>query len=88
MNDIMEIIQTLKDSNILHEGVNRRQTKKKQVEGFLGMLLGTLEASLLGKMFAGKGIVGAVSGRPSLNSSTSYGNKKGKGIVRANYGKE
>ena len=41
------------------------------------MLLGTLGASLLGNMIAGKGIVRAGSG-----------NKKGKGIVRAGYGKE
>ena len=36
------------------------------------MLLGTVEASLLGNLLAGKGIVRAGSG-----------NKKGKGIVRA-----
>ena len=41
------------------------------------MLLGSLRASLLGNMLAGKGIVRAVSG-----------NKKGKGIVRAGYGNE
>ena len=41
------------------------------------MLLGTLGASLLGNLLAGKGIVRAGSG-----------NKKGKGIVRAGYGKE
>ena len=47
------------------------------------MLLCTLGASLLGNFLAGKGIVGAGSGRRSLNS-----NKKGKEIVRAGYGKE
>ena len=52
------------------------------------MLLGTLGASLLGNILAGKGIVRAGSGRCSLNSSTSCGNKKGKGIVRAGYRKE
>ena len=40
------------------------------------MLLGTLEASLLGKVLTGKGIVRAGSG-----------NKKGKGIVRAGTGR-
>ena len=40
------------------------------------MLLGTLGASLLGKLLAGKGIVRAGSG-----------SKKGKGIVRAGTGK-
>ena len=39
----------------------------KQKGGFLGMLLGTLGASLLGNMLAGKGIVRA-----------SHGNKEGK----------
>ena len=41
------------------------------------MLLGTLEASLLGTFLDGKGIVRAGSG-----------NKKGKGIVRAGTGKD
>ena len=41
------------------------------------MLLGTLEASLLEKLLAGKGIVRAGSG-----------NKKRRGIVRAGYRKE
>ena len=39
------------------------------------MLLGSLGASLLGNMLAGKGIVRA-----------GYGNKEGKGILRAGYG--
>ena len=51
------------------------------------MLLGTFGASLLGNLLAGIGIVRAASGRRSLNSSTSYENKKGKGIVRAGTGR-
>ena len=51
--------------------------QKNKKEGFLSMLLGTLIASLLGNLLAGKGIVRACSG-----------NKQGKGIVRAGYGKE
>ena len=51
------------------------------------MLLGTLGASLLGNLLAGKGIVRAGSGHRSLNSSTSYENKKGKGIARAGSGR-
>ena len=47
------------------------------------MLLGTLGASLLGNLLAGKGIVRAGSGHRSLNSSTLQENKQGKGIVRA-----
>ena len=79
MNDIMKIVQALEDSNILLKGVTKRikNEAKEQKEGFLSMLLGTLGASLLGNILAGKGIVRAGSG-----------NKKGKGIVRAGYGKE
>ena len=51
------------------------------------MLLGTLGASLLGNLLAGKGIVRAGSGRRSLNSSTSQENKNGKGIIRAGSGR-
>ena len=49
--------------------------QKKQKGGFLGMLLDSLRASLLGNMVRGKGIVRA-----------GYGNKKAKRIVRAGYG--
>ena len=90
MNDIMKIVQALEDSNILLKGVTKtiKNETKEQKGGFLSMLLGTLGASLLGNILAGKGIVRAGSGRRSLNSSTSYWNKKGKGIVRAGYGKK
>ena len=88
MNDIMKIVQALEDSNILLKGVTKtiKNETKEQKGGFLSMLLGTLGASLLGNLLAGKGIVRAGSGRRSLNSSNSYGNKKGKGILRAGYG--
>ena len=46
---------------------------KEQKGGFLGMLLVTLGASLLGKMLAGKGMLRA-----------GYGH--GKGMLRAGYG--
>ena len=64
MSEIMTIVQALKDSNILLKGVTRTTTNetKEQQGGFLSMLLGTLEASLLGNLLAGKGIVRAGSG--------------------------
>ena len=79
MNDIMKIVQALEDSNILLKGVTKtiKNKTKEQKGGFLSMLLGTLGASLLGNLLAGKGIVRAGSG-----------NKKGKGIVRAGTGKQ
>ena len=80
MNDIMKIVQALEDSNILLKGVTKtiKNEIKVQKVGFLSMLLGTLGATLLGNLLAGKGIVRASSGRRSLTSSTSYGNKKKK----------
>ena len=86
----MKIVQALEDSNILLKGVTKtiKNETKEQKGGFLSMLLGTLGASLLGNLLAGKGIVRAGSGRHSLNSSTSYENKKGKGIVRAGSGRQ
>ena len=74
MNDIIKIIQALEDSDILLKGVTKtlKNEAKEQKRGFLSMLLGTLGASLLGNLLAGKGIVRAGSE-----------NEKGKGIVRA-----
>ena len=76
MNDMMKIVQALEDSNIWLKGVTKtvKNETKEQKGGFLGMLLGTLGASLLRNILAGKGIARA-----------GYGNKKEKGIVRAGY---
>ena len=77
MNDIMKIVQALEDSNILLKGVTKtiKNETKEQKGGFLSMLLGTLGASLLPNLLAGKGIARAGSG-----------NNKGKRIVRADSG--
>ena len=48
---------------------------KEQTGGFLGILLGTSGASLLGNLLAWKGML-----------RTGYGNKKEKGSVRISYG--
>ena len=78
MNDIMKIVQTLEDSNILLKGVTKtvKNETKELKRGFLNMLLGTLGATLLGNLLTGKRIVRAGSG-----------NKKGKGIVKAGTGR-
>ena len=77
MNDIMKIVQALEDFNILLKGLTKtiKNETKEQKGGFLSMLLGTLGASLLGNMFA-------------RIWRADSGNKKGKEIVRAVYGKE
>ena len=60
----MKVVQALEDSNILLKGVTKtiKKETKEQKAGFLSMLLGTLEASLLGNLFSGKRIVRAGSG--------------------------
>ena len=64
MNDIMKIVQALEDSNILLKGITKtiKNEAKEQKRGFLGMLLGTLGASLLENTLTGKGILRAGSG--------------------------
>ena len=82
MNDIMIIIKAPENSGILLKGVSKtiKNATKEQRGGFLGMLLGTLGASLLGNLLTGgKAIVRA--GERSVVSRT-----KGDGIVRAGEG--
>ena len=62
---------------IICEKGNTKKTAnetKEQKGGFLVMLLGTLGASLLVNMLTGKEILRG-----------GYGNKKGKGMLRADY---
>ena len=92
MNDIMKIVQALEDSNILLKGATKtiKNETKEQKGGFLSMLLGTLGATLLGNVLAGKGIVRAGSGNKKVKGivRAGSGNKKGKGIVKAGTGKQ
>ena len=82
MNDLIKIIEALKNSGILLKGVTKttENETKEQRGGFLSMLLGTLGASLLGNLLTGrKGMMRA--GEGSIVSRA-----KGKGIVRAGKG--
>ena len=79
MNDIIKIIESLENSGILLKGVTKtiENEIKEQRGGFLSMLLGTVEASLLGNLLTGgKGIVRAGEGIV----------RAGDGIVRAGEG--
>ena len=73
MKDILEIVKFLEDSGKLLKGVSEtiKNEAKKQKGGFLGMLLGTLGASLLGNMLAGKGFIRAGEG----TARVGYGSK-------------
>ena len=57
-----------------------KMKKKKQKGGFLSVILGISDASLLGNMLAGKGVNRAVYGSRDLQS------KGAKGIIRAVFG--
>ena len=58
MNDIMEIVHSLEDYNILFKGVTEtiKNETKEQKGGFLRTLVGTLGLILLGNLLSGKGI--------------------------------
>ena len=58
MDDLIEIVKSLEDSGLLLKGVTEsvQNEVKGQKGGFLSMLLGTLGASVLGNLLAGKGI--------------------------------
>ena len=55
-NDITKIVKYLEESAFLIKGVSEtiKNEAKEQKRGFLGMLLGTVGASLLGNLLSGK----------------------------------
>ena len=63
MND-MKMIKSLEESGLLIKGVSETiKNKAKEQKGeFLGMLLRTLRASLLGNLLTGKGTIRAGEG--------------------------
>ena len=79
MNDVKKTVQAVKDSNILLNEVTKtmKNKTKEQKRNLFSILLDTIGASLLGNVLSWKVIVRAGSG-----------NTKGKGILRAGYGKE
>ena len=78
MDNLLQIVKSLKDSGVLLKGVSETiQNKAKEHRGgFLSMLLATLGASLLGdlltKNLSGKGTIRAGEG----TIRASYGSKR------------
>ena len=87
----MKTAQALDDSNVLLRGItntNKKKQKQKKTGGFLGMLLGTLGASLLGNMLTVKGVLRAAYKKKERKGAlrTGYENKQEKGVLRPGYG--
>ena len=61
MNDIMKIVKLLEESGLLIKVVSQtiKNEPKEQKGRFLSTLVGTLVASLLGNLLAGKGTIRA-----------------------------
>ena len=72
MNDIMKIIKSLEESGLLIKGVIEtiRNEAKEQKGGFLSMLLGTLDVSLLGSLLTRKGRIRAGGDRIRAREGT------------------
>ena len=64
MDDAFRVVKSLKSSGEEIDGVCEtvKQEIQKQRGGFLGMLLATLDASVLVKMLTVKGVMRAVKG--------------------------
>ena len=89
MKEIIEIVKSLEDFGLILNGVGEtiQNEAKEQKGGFLRMFLGTLVASFLGNILAGKGINRA--GERALAKRVSEKTKSGRqghGIVTATYG--
>ena len=77
MEDINKLAKSLKDSGLLLKGVNKtvQNEAKEQKGGFLSMLLGTLGASSLGNILAGKVMNRAGEGFVRATYGSSIKNK-------------
>ena len=81
VNDIMKIVESLKESGFLINGVSKTITNeaKEQKGDFLGMFLDTLGASLLGILLTGNGVK-----RPKFYNIPDRGvMREGEGTIRA-----
>ena len=59
MNNIMKIVKSLEQSGLSVKGISEaiKNQSKEQKVGFVGMLLGTLAASILRSALTGRGVI-------------------------------
>ena len=89
IEDIIKIVKSLQDSGLLLKGVTKtvKNEVKEQRGGFRSMLLGTLDANLLGNLSTGKVIYRAGKGKDEMTTSQGRGiNRAGQGVLRPGYG--
>ena len=74
MDDLIKIVKSLEDPGLLLKGVTEsvQNEVKEPRGGYLSMLLGTLGASLLGNLLAGKGIHSAGEGIVRAGEGSSF----------------
>ena len=72
MDDIMKIIKSFEESGLFIKNVSEtiQYEGKEQKGGFLGMLLGTLGASLSGNLLTGKGTI--IAGEGTIRSGQDF----------------
>ena len=80
VHDITKIVKSLEDDGLLIKVFSEtlQNEAKKQTGGFLGMLLGTLGASLLGNLFIVKGVKAEILVRELI--------RLGEGTIRSGEG--
>ena len=74
MEDIIKIVKLLEDSGLLLKGASEtiQNEAKEQRRGLLSVLLGTLGASLLRNVLAGKGAIETSQGRGINRAGEGY----------------
>ena len=77
INNIMKLVQSPEYAGLLIKGVSEaiKNEAKEHIAGFLGMLLDTLDTSLLGNMLAGRGAITTIADKRTIRS--------GEGTIRA-----
>ena len=77
INNIMKLVQSHEYAGLLIKGVSKaiKNEAKEHIAGFLGTLLDTLDTSLLGNMFAGRGVITTRADKRAIRS--------GEGTIRA-----
>ena len=70
MNDFMKIVKSLEESGLFIKSASQsiKNEAKEQKGGFLGMLLGTLGASLLGNLLTDKEGITTSQGRGTIRA--------------------